>query len=790
MNGATASQVGKRLSFLEIFEEYGRVEIPMIQRDYAQGRESAMGVRKRFLSSLARALGDENALNLDFIYGEVTIDTDPYMGRFEPIDGQQRLTTLFLLHWYLAARSGRLGDLQEKLLEGGECRFRFSVRPSCHRFFTRLLDFEPTDWKTVSQTITDQPWFRWAWRHDPTISGSLTMIGAMGEAFPDEPQVAAYYGKLTRKNPALITMDVLDLGSVGLGDAIYVKMNARGKELTGFEKFKAWLIGTHWEKESSRIHHHAPEPSSQDWPSRLDVEWLDLFWHFHSEKENPAEAVSRTYFSTFTSLAINIQASRGYFLPAWLDLFSDEEEESWHGLWSGDCVRQAFSYLDLFSAPSTESGTVIEALRARLDKAGIQPFTRNCLGEVFFEGSGTEDKAVVTFERRLWLHAICVALAEGFSGKEEADWFRVVRNLLENSSLSQDSFPNLVQALSRLGELAKRHDSILTVLAEDQPDQPKGLSPDQWKEECRKARLLLSERNYAVWEEIIQEAERHPVLRGQLGFLLPDSDEPTLFKKRWGTFDSLLDQGGSRVGKDEYLLARATLACSERIDLQWQERISLKDTAGNWTELLKREKFRATVRSGMVKLIAKLADEEDIEGGLRAAIANAKMDDTWMADIIHDGAILLRESDTQKVQRYYQHGIFIFCKTNWNPRDILIGEFSTLRNATIDRMSGWQDAKWRLPENTRVIIGDSGRSFYQDHWPRLVRRENDSAYCRFEYTEAVVGVAGNSKPKRIPYRDAVESSKLYEMIEEVSKQFFPLLNCIRHGNTLLPSREF
>jgi uncharacterized protein with ParB-like and HNH nuclease domain len=78
------------------FLEHHTVEIPIIQRDYAQGRDGKEYLRKGFLSSLKDALDSGNEQKLDFVYG--TNEN----GKLYPLDGQQRLTTLWLLHWYLA----------------------------------------------------------------------------------------------------------------------------------------------------------------------------------------------------------------------------------------------------------------------------------------------------------------------------------------------------------------------------------------------------------------------------------------------------------------------------------------------------------------------------------------------------------------------------------------------------------------------------------------------------------------------------------------------------------------
>ena len=79
-----------------------KVIIPIIQRDYAQGRKDDRQIeqiRKGFIKKLFDHLISSVPLELDFIYGALHQD------ELELLDGQQRLTTLFLLHWYLANRT-------------------------------------------------------------------------------------------------------------------------------------------------------------------------------------------------------------------------------------------------------------------------------------------------------------------------------------------------------------------------------------------------------------------------------------------------------------------------------------------------------------------------------------------------------------------------------------------------------------------------------------------------------------------------------------------------------------
>jgi hypothetical protein len=70
------SDSGGQIIYKQLLDRHLRVRIPMIQRDYAQGRHDQKEVREEFLGALAGALarpvGDSSLpLNLDFVYGSV-----------------------------------------------------------------------------------------------------------------------------------------------------------------------------------------------------------------------------------------------------------------------------------------------------------------------------------------------------------------------------------------------------------------------------------------------------------------------------------------------------------------------------------------------------------------------------------------------------------------------------------------------------------------------------------------------------------------------------------------------
>ena len=239
------------------------VEIPIIQRDYAQGRPEEEAVRQLFVDVLVRAATTDAVAGLDFVYGEV-VD-----GTLKPLDGQQRLTTLFLLHWYVASRAGTLEDSEPWT------RFSYATRPSAELFCRELVKrsflggtTKPSAW------ITDQSWYLFPWRHDPTISGMLVMLDALHDRFAIEPSdFSEVWDRLNNRDTKAISYLLLPISDMGSGEELYIKMNSRGKPLNPFEVSKARLEMV---LETSDRHKQLAE--------KFDRDWSDLLWQYETDK--------------------------------------------------------------------------------------------------------------------------------------------------------------------------------------------------------------------------------------------------------------------------------------------------------------------------------------------------------------------------------------------------------------------------------------------------------------------------------------------------------------------------
>lgn len=269
---------GYRTTFIELFgEELGgkhpidKVEIPLIQRDFAQGRKSLEvdRIRRDFLQELSSAVRGNKNLELDFIYGIQEGD------RFAPLDGQQRLTTLFLLHWMVATRRGALGGSQPWT------NFSYATRPSARIFSERIIaNPAPKDTQGLDAWIQDQPWHLHTWRFDPTVRSMLVMIRSL-EAALEECDWEDAWQRLANRDAPAVSFYVMPLQDDISGDDLYIKMNSRGKPLTDFENFKARFEKALGNSPLSR----RAATSATSFERKIDGDWTETLWKYRGEDD-------------------------------------------------------------------------------------------------------------------------------------------------------------------------------------------------------------------------------------------------------------------------------------------------------------------------------------------------------------------------------------------------------------------------------------------------------------------------------------------------------------------------
>ena len=172
-------------TILEILREY-KIIVPIIQRDYVQGRKNPYSerARKGLLGSFYTCLSNESDVTLDmnFTYGYCRDSQSKKI--FMPVDGQQRLTALYLLCWYFAVCSDKIGEISD-------FDFSYETRFSAAAFFQKFINNSPekniddivknNKGNTMTAQIKELPTFQSEWQNDPTIRSALVFLSDISD---------------------------------------------------------------------------------------------------------------------------------------------------------------------------------------------------------------------------------------------------------------------------------------------------------------------------------------------------------------------------------------------------------------------------------------------------------------------------------------------------------------------------------------------------------------------------------------------------------------------------------
>lgn len=210
-----------------------RVVIPGIQRHYVQGANNpkAESVRKQFIKEIFTAIEKkQHEFNLHFIYGPINTDGED---SFVPVDGQQRLTTLWLIARY-AVEKAEPSDRKDLL--SLLSRFTYEDRINAKRF-CQALTCENSRWDITQDPNPDilcQDWFVDYWKEDETVASMIRMLSTIHEEWNKHQDTITAEDVLE----VIASKIRFNLKIDAFGDDIYMKMNARGLQLTQWENFK------------------------------------------------------------------------------------------------------------------------------------------------------------------------------------------------------------------------------------------------------------------------------------------------------------------------------------------------------------------------------------------------------------------------------------------------------------------------------------------------------------------------------------------------------------------------
>ncbi len=556
-----------------------KITIPIVQRDYAQGRTEQIIVRKRFLKSLLSALKGEKTVLLDYVYGNQENEN------ITPLDGQQRLTTLWLLHWYLAMRLNLIqqdNEIKKTLL-----KFSYETRVSSSDFCESLCN----EYITSVHDIDKKIWFYSNYTNEPTISAMLRMLKGTGDEdgidevlkSAEETELMSYWNNLTREYDVNerppIAFYYFPLDKYKLTDDLYIKMNARGKALTDFENFKADfldLVKKRFKEDNNSIGEDELEIKASfrkvDFASKMDNAWTDIFWNFRTEND----VIDDIYLAFINRFILNylIVSDNAVSADRWDNnlqekatknlgkkLYREELSFDDFELYEKEIdvvkIQALESCLDCVSKNITHLETIQNLCNPQWEDVNRNPIKDkgNIIPQFYFipkyyktEENGRLVYRVndITLQERIAFYAVCVYLEQGdFEEESFKDWMRIVWNFIENINSHYD-VSVMVKELRQIQNLKPYSHAIVSFMSSVDSNDPIfmfGGIKEQVVEEIEKAKKIQVD---VKWKSMIIDAENALFFRGAIRFLYRDENGI----EDWDKFDKKLALARTYFTKD------------------------------------------------------------------------------------------------------------------------------------------------------------------------------------------------------------------------------------------------
>ena len=564
-----------------------KIFIPRIQRSYAQGRNTEIEIRNNFLEDLFNCLCDktENVMELSFLFGSRQPLASGGYG-FELLDGQQRMTTLFLLHWFLwmKEKSNEDNDIPNYLK-----KFTYETRDTSNQFINKiveipisLIDIQP------SKIIKTRKWFTEIFNCDATVCSMLIMLDAIDEAYRAR-NCSGVYERLNR-----LRFYVLYLDEFELNDELYIKMNSRGLDLTPFENFKASLIRYMKKKGGEFVKEvklkDTEMPYYLRFSTKMDTVWNDIFWRLPELSDGDLNSVieidNMSKDKKFFRFIIR------YFFTKLILTYSDADTD--YKELEDFFYKNVEKEGELISAESEYALTKrlvgwkkFLALIEKLDFKGLKKledvldvfatsYHKEIRGFINSNPYATWDWDIYndynsyTLPNRVVFASItefieAIPKDKGINdpvvSKNFKQMLRVMWNIIANTKIEDvKSSISVIKAMSELIHLPGAVDDDFYSSIVNNSVNSRNTQLD---EEISKASVIvLGNGTDSGWEDALKEAEKHVFFKGMIRFFfettIPSSQD---FKARYSVMQNLFDNTGiASAYRNDHWLMRALVS--------------------------------------------------------------------------------------------------------------------------------------------------------------------------------------------------------------------------------------
>ena len=516
-----------------------RVVIPGIQRHYVQGANNpkAESVRKQFIKEIFTAIEKkQNEFNLHFIYGPINTNGED---SFVPVDGQQRLTTLWLIARYAVekAESSDRKDLLRLL-----SRFTYEDRINAKRF-CQALTCEDSRWNITQDpnpNILCQDWFVDYWKEDETVASMIRMLSTIHEEWNKHQDTITAEDILE----AIASKIRFELKIDAFGDDIYMKMNARGLQLTQWENFKG------------KFPEDLREDKKEWWVKKME----ELSNRFFTLSDKQHELPDNAFFALYARIMAYEARESGVDCGNNIRELADYKKWNhielpfvpycdFSGIMQGIQERQ-----DSGNEPiaSTVADTCVKMLETVLDNAQekVPYFGDSKLFDTFFHPKNKND---------LDFTLCCYEYFKKFDNIETKDFLKALRlmwNILENVDKQYENPDNRVELVKKFIDLG---DQTLYSPQIKEIEKEIEKAPEQAKEEAEKAKQMhcndpsmpsdWNEKTlgrWSNWNDAIEKAENWAFFHGSIRFLYRNSNG----ENNWENFATKLSNCMDLFTKD------------------------------------------------------------------------------------------------------------------------------------------------------------------------------------------------------------------------------------------------
>ena len=495
-----------RYSILDIldFQNLEQFVIPEIQRDYVWSKSDVNDV----LESIKDGFENSDIPYLGFIYAYNDKD---YVYKYFLIDGQQRMTTIFLLLVALYYKLEK--DFPEHLIKNEKLKLDYKVRQATHDFLTDFVNFLNNNKGLTldDKIIKEQNWYHTNYANDITI---FNIINNFIEIYNWLTNLGD--DNLTKFLTFIeddIQLSYFDIENGRQGEELYIYMNSRGRHLVENETLKAKFLSKLDTTEDK-------ENWGREWEN-----WQDFFWV--NRLNNPD---SDNGFNEFLRMVQIITMSNNKKSPIDINKFVTSKDN-----------------IDFHLLPELkEIKRYFIAYKYLVENKSISEFYKTYEHDNYF--IETERKQIDYFKTLPLI--TFVSLITQYDEKSILRFNRFLYNISRKSNVGKDIRTQLVTAIKLMSDYAKKHNEIYDVC--DLVNYSKGRTALLDEEEIIKFNLYKkppSETNREELESLFWEIEDHNIFSGEISFLLMEyfNKENNMlyydnFKKSWFAFKVLFNK--------------------------------------------------------------------------------------------------------------------------------------------------------------------------------------------------------------------------------------------------------